>query len=411
MKALKRVMAAEYSRELSDRMVQALSHLVTEGLWAGALPGYGLRRMLVGKNGVRRGWMDAGERKALHDEHTVLVPGPSHEIKVIKEIFRLYIDEKRTMVYIASKLNGLGIFRGKVPWNYHAIRKVLFSEKYSGSVVWRRCTQKLKSRCIPLPRNEWVVAKNVIAPVVDRSTFEAARKEWLSRTKQFSDAECLDRLRALLKRLGRLNALLINKSPLTPSSTAYVNRFGSLKRAYELIGYVRTDSSLLRRQSNRRITKIYRSVYVRLKHLFPDIETTHERASARPKMMRFSTGLRVGIAVCVPQNTLGGEKRWRFECAWAQLSGLVTLLCFSNGIRNNFSHFVVVPSASHIPVVSLLRERDPMLSSGKRLKALGHFRRVAHTLGRVSSESPSIWLGRRQIHFRGSAQDIAAQTP
>lgn len=196
------------------------------------------------------------------------------------------------MTYIARKLNGIGILHGNVRWNWGAIRKILFSEKYSGSLVWRRYTQKLKSRCIPLPQKEWVVAKDVIAPVVDREMFDAARTRWLNKTKQFSDAQYLDSLRALLKVSGRLNARVINASPITPSSSSYINRFGSLEQAYRLVGYARTDTFVLRRRANRKVTKLYRSLYRRLRRLFSDIKATHECVNARPKTLCFSTGLR-----------------------------------------------------------------------------------------------------------------------
>jgi len=398
MKALKRVMAAEYSRDLSERTTLALSRLVRDGFWGGSSPGYGLRRMLVGKDGERKKLMDAGERKALRDERTILVPGPSSEIDIIKEIFRLYTDEKRSMPYIARKLNGTGILHGNVPWNWGAIRKILFSEKYSGSLVWRRYTQKLKSRCIPLPRSEWVVARDVIAPVVDRKMFEAARTRWSNKTKQFSDAQYLDSLRELLKGSRRLNARVINASPITPSSSSYIKRFGSLERAYQLVGYVRTDTFVLRRQANRKVTKSYRSLYRRLRRSFPDIKATRARVDARPKTLCFSTGLRVAVAICHPDSTVGGDKRWRFESRYAQRSGLVTLMCFSKLVGDEFQYFVVLPRASHVPVVSLLKEYDDRLSSGIRLNRLRDFRRIAHRLARVSNESPSMRLGRAGRH-------------
>jgi len=394
MKALRRVMAAEYSRELSERTTLAIARLVRDGFWGGAAPGYGLRRMLVGKNGEQKRPLNFGERKALHDERTILVPGPDEEIKVIKKIFRLYTEEKRSMSYIAKKLNKLGILHGKVRWNDHAIRKILFGEKYSGTLVWRRYTQKLKSRYVPVPQEEWVVARDVIAPIIDRSTFDSARTEWLNRTNQFTDEQCLDRLRALLRTSRRLNARLINESPITPSSCTYVHRFGSLTRAYELIGYLRTDTFVLRHQSGRRITRSYRSLYRRLKRLFSDLKPMHERINARPKTLGFSTGLRVAIAICHPEKTLRGEKRWRFESRYAQRCGLVTLLCFSEPGHDEFTHFIVMPRASHIPVVSLLKEQDDRLTSGVRLKDLRDFRRVAHMFGRVSNASPSMLLGR-----------------
>jgi DNA invertase Pin-like site-specific DNA recombinase len=198
MKALKRVMAAEFSRELSDKTTLAMTRLVKEGLWAGSSPGYGLRRMLVSGDRKPKELMGVGEQKYLRRDHTVLVPGPPDEIRVIKEIFRLYIKEKRSMPFIARKLNGLGILHGSVRWTYQAIRLILFSEKYTGSMVWGRYTQKLRSRCVSVPKEKWVVARDVFEPVVDRKTYDAARTVWANRTKQFSDEQYLNALRALL---------------------------------------------------------------------------------------------------------------------------------------------------------------------------------------------------------------------
>jgi DNA invertase Pin-like site-specific DNA recombinase len=390
MKAIKRVMAAEFSRELSEKVTLAMTRLVKDGLWAGAMPGYGLRRMLVSNDRTPKQQMNFGERKNLRDDRTMLVPGPAEEIAVIKEIFRLYGKEKRSFPYIARKLNDLGVpnsFNGY--WTYQRIRQIILNEKYTGSIIWGRYTQKLRSRSVPVAREKWVVAREAFQPIVDRPTFEAAQAVWANKAWQLSDEQYLDRLRALLKRSGRLNARLINKSPLTPSCSAYESRFGNLLRAYELIGYRRTDTFKLRKLSSLNITKTYRSLYVRLRRLFPDVKATHESVRARPKTIRFSTGLSVAIAVCHADRTLKGKRRWRFESRHAQHSGLVTLLCLSRSTKSAIAHFFVIPSASHISVISLLKEHDERLDSGERLKNLRDFRRVAHSMGRVSNAMPS----------------------
>ena len=390
MKTLKRIMAAEYSRDLSDRMTLAMARLVKDGFWAGSSPGYGLRRLLVTKERTPKHLMNFGDRINLRDDHTILVPGPPNEVQVIKEIFRMYVDEKRSMLFIARRLNEQGFSHGNVPWNWQAVRKILFAEKYVGTLVWGRYTQKLRSRCVRNPREKWIIVPDVFQPVVDRKTFDAAHKTWANRTKQFSDPQYLDALRSLLQTSGRLNARLINESPLTPSSSSYINRFGSLRRAYELIGYTRKDTFAVRRRSNQAVNKVYQTLFDRLRRLFPNIRTTHVSPRARPKTLRFSTGLTVALAVCHTERTLRGEKRWRFESRHAQRSGLVTLLCFSmsNGVEMDF--FMVLPSASHIPVVSLLKEKDERLSSGQRLTSLRDFRRVAHQISGICYPSAKV---------------------
>jgi len=56
-------------------------------------------------------------------------------------------------------------------------------------------------------------------------------------TYGLSDDELLARLRRLLARRGRVSEEVINRSKGLPNSDAYRRRFGSLSRAYELIGY------------------------------------------------------------------------------------------------------------------------------------------------------------------------------
>jgi len=61
-------------------------------------------------------------------------------------------------------------------------------------------------------------------------------------TRQTSDDELLVSLRVLLRDRGRLSARIIRKSKRIPCITTYCRRFGSLPRAYELIGYSRQPS-------------------------------------------------------------------------------------------------------------------------------------------------------------------------
>jgi DNA invertase Pin-like site-specific DNA recombinase len=53
MKALKRTMAGEYSREMGVKILAGLKRLSTLGFKQGGRPGYGLRRMLVSPSGVQ----------------------------------------------------------------------------------------------------------------------------------------------------------------------------------------------------------------------------------------------------------------------------------------------------------------------------------------------------------------------
>lgn len=74
MKSLKRLIAAEFSRELSEKVTLAMIGMVRDGRWPGAMPGYALRRMLVSEDGVPKCQMNFGETKNLRADLTLAEP-------------------------------------------------------------------------------------------------------------------------------------------------------------------------------------------------------------------------------------------------------------------------------------------------------------------------------------------------
>ena len=75
-KGVKRVMAAEYSRELSTKVFAGQCRLIRLGYRQGGVAGYGLRRMRIDQTGRRLGILGHGEYKSLQTERVILVPGP-----------------------------------------------------------------------------------------------------------------------------------------------------------------------------------------------------------------------------------------------------------------------------------------------------------------------------------------------
>ena len=65
MKALKRTMAGEYSRELGVKVLDGQRRLARLGFKQGGRPGYGLRRMLISPDGLPKQPLLNGERNAL----------------------------------------------------------------------------------------------------------------------------------------------------------------------------------------------------------------------------------------------------------------------------------------------------------------------------------------------------------
>jgi len=66
MKSLKRVMAAEYSRELSNRSFERARRNAERGFRNGGAPGYGFRRLLCSSDGKPKHLMEGSDRKNLY---------------------------------------------------------------------------------------------------------------------------------------------------------------------------------------------------------------------------------------------------------------------------------------------------------------------------------------------------------
>jgi DNA invertase Pin-like site-specific DNA recombinase len=74
LKALKRSMAAEFSRELGEKVFRGKSRLVRMGFWVGGQPGYGYRRLMISDKGKPKQILRNGERKSLTTDRVILVP-------------------------------------------------------------------------------------------------------------------------------------------------------------------------------------------------------------------------------------------------------------------------------------------------------------------------------------------------
>jgi DNA invertase Pin-like site-specific DNA recombinase len=376
MKALKRVMASEYSRELSQKTFEGMKGMILRGLWAGSEPGYGLRRMLVSSEGKPKQIMGFGERKNLRSDRTILVPGPSREIKWIHEIYRMFIEERRSAVYIANALNSRNVRNGQRLWNNQSVLKILKGEKYTGSLVWGRWTQKLRTRTVPVPKKDWTISPGALKPIVDRKTFDAAQIVLHERPQNKPNEVLLDELRSLLSKKKKLTEKLLNRCRTVPSANCCRNRFGSLKQTYALLGYKPADSQPLRQKTRSLLNHLHVQLFRRLNKLFPDLSLAQKTPTARPKTLRVPSGLIVSVVVCLSERTADGSLRWKFNGVEARRRGFVTLLCRCNSTNTGIRDFHVMPSVRDISIMAVLTEDDVRLESGVRLKSLREFREV-----------------------------------
>lgn len=237
-KTVKRAMAGEYSRELSVKVFAGQSNLIRLGYRQGGPAGFGLRRLLIDQNGQPKDQLDRGEHKSITTDRVVLIPGPPEEVELVREVYRLFVEEGLAEREIAEKLNREG-WRTDLnrPWTRGTVHQLLINEKYIGNNVWGRTSFKLKqARKINTP-DQWIRHDAAFPPVVDKEIFCEARTIIAGRSARLTNDEMLARLATVFKVQGQLTGLIIDEFEECPSSSAFRSRFGSLIRAYTLVGF------------------------------------------------------------------------------------------------------------------------------------------------------------------------------
>ncbi|WP_236761364.1 recombinase family protein [Acinetobacter junii] len=238
MKSFKRTMAGEYSRELSNKVFIGQCRLIELGYRQGGTAGYGLRRALIDQHGNFKTLLKMGEHKSFQMDRVILVAGPDEEIKVIHQIYEWFIQDNLSESQIAEKLNSKSIMTDfNRAWTRNTVHEVLTNEKYIGNNVFNKTSFKLKRAHVTNPKEQWIRKDQAFEAIVPLDMFYTARGIIHERSRKYSDEELLNLLKELYQKHGFLSGFIINESDNTPKTVVYTNRFGSLLRAYELVGF------------------------------------------------------------------------------------------------------------------------------------------------------------------------------
>lgn len=238
LKNIKRAMAGEFSRELSAKVFAGQCRSVSKGFYVGSSPGYGLRRLAVDDRGRARLMMNAGDRKAITTDRTILVPGPPPELAVIHDIYSMFLDQNCSINEIARTLNNRKIVNAAGrEWKPVAIRDILANPKYMGTAVFARTARKLNSKSIRRPRSEWITCDGAFDALVPADSFREAQRQLIENARPYSEQEMLDSLTAIWCNNGRINASVVANDRHSPCVNTYKEHFGGLVPAYRKIGY------------------------------------------------------------------------------------------------------------------------------------------------------------------------------
>lgn len=311
-KTVKRAMAGEYSRELSVKVFAGQAHLIRLGFRQGGPAGYGLRRLLVDQSGTTKGMLGRGEHKSIATDRVILVPGPDGELETVREIYRLFVEAGWSEVQIADDLNRRGILSDlDRPWSRGAVHQLLINEKYIGNNVWARTSCKLKGAHVQNAPDDWIRADGAFAGIVEASSFAAAQAIIAARGDKLSDERMLELLSQILDQRGYLSGLIIDEAEDCPSSSSFRSRFGSLLRAYSLVGFA-PDHDYRYLETNRKLRSLYPAVIERVIAGIANAGGSAVRDAATD-LLRINREFTASVIIARCFHTAAGTSRWKLR--------------------------------------------------------------------------------------------------
>jgi hypothetical protein len=154
----------------------------------------------------------------------------------------------------------------------------------------------------------WVRKNDAFDGIVPEQLFAAAQEVVIARSAKLSNEEMLSRLKDLWNLQGRLSGILVDECEVMPSSAAYRYRFGSLVRAYELVGY---DSGIDYRfiEINKHLRGMHPKVVAEIINQLRALPAEVEQIPSSGILM-VNQELRVSLVLARHLTTPCGSSRW-----------------------------------------------------------------------------------------------------
>jgi DNA invertase Pin-like site-specific DNA recombinase len=370
-KTVKRAMAGEYSRELSVKVFAGQCRLVELGFRQGGASGYGFRRQLIDQYRAAKGELSRGERKGLQTDRVILVPGPPQEVETVQWVYRMFVHEAKSEAEIAAALNVRGICTdfGR-SWTRGTVHQVLTNEKYVGNNVFNRVSFKLKKKRVVNSPHMWIRKEGAFESIVDPATFLVAQTIVAERNHRFSDVHMIAVLKTLYEQRGILSGLIIDEMEGMPSSGAYRSRFGSLLRAYQLVGFEPLrDYRYI--EINRALRRMHPNIVA---DVIAQIEALGSTVASDPitDLLTINSEFTVSVIIARCMRTSAGALRWKLRLDTGLWPDITLVLRMDAENRDRLDYYLLPKIDMPAAKISLAEENGIYLDA-YRFDSLDYF--------------------------------------
>ena len=326
-KGVKRAMAGEYSRELSAKVFAGQCRLIELGYRQGGPAGYGLRRMLIDQAGAQKANSREASTRACRPIASFSCPGPRRD-RHRAWMYRSFVKGRkararncwgfstnegshRSWPAVVPRHGSPGSDQREIHRQQRLEPRIVQAQERSGSATVRTSGFDRKARSSP--SSTGLCSKR-------------HKRSSASDHSRFSDEEMIEVLRQLFQDRGYLSGMVIDETERLPSSSAYQSRFGSLLRAYELVGFT-PDRDYRYIEINRALRRMY-------PHIVTDIIAGIEQAGGSVKqdpatdLLTVNGEFTTSIVVVRCRTTAAGSLRWhiRFDVGlWPDITVAVRM--------------------------------------------------------------------------------------
>ena len=303
------------------------------------------------------------------------MPGPEDETEVVRNIYRWFVDGGMTEREIADLLNSRGIkWEPERSWTRGIVHQILTNHKYIGSNVFNRVSSKLKGKKVKNPPEQWVCKQMAFEPLISMDQFERAQTIIRARHIHLSDDELLSRLKSLFEAKGYLSGFLIDETEGMPSSSQFAARFGSLPRAYTLVGWAPGRDYRfieINRAIRRHHAALIASICERLKHNGATVSQ-----DTRTDLLTINHEYTASLVLARCQETSAGSHRWmvRFDSA---LKPDITIAARLTPGNDAVLDYYLLPALAELGIRLRLSDENPLPLEVYRFDNLDFFSAVA----------------------------------
>lgn len=236
-KAVKRLMAADFSRELSGKVRASQYRYAQAGYKMGGVAGYGLRRAVVDAQGQVTAILEFGQQRLLRGERVIFVPGPDYEVETVRRIFEMFLEGGLGLKAIAEILNAENVAgEGARPWSAWTVGNLLENPKYAGTYRFGRRRRTLDGRRLNNAPECWLRVEGAFASLVPGEWLKAAAAKRRHRMLFLSPEEIWRRLGEHAAQTGRLERAAVQASEALPSPRTCSAHFGPWRRISARLG-------------------------------------------------------------------------------------------------------------------------------------------------------------------------------